>query len=42
MANSMREVTILHNPYNFGGTLLQPMGKVGCLVGKGPSTFPVM
>ncbi len=42
MANSTREVTILHNPYNFGGTLLCPTDKVGCLIGKGPSAFPVI
>jgi hypothetical protein len=42
MANSTREVTILHNPYNFSGTLLCPMDKVGCLVGKGPSAFPAI
>jgi hypothetical protein len=42
MANSMREITILHNPYNFGGTLLCPTDKVGCLVRKGPSAFPVI
>ncbi len=40
MANSKREVTILHNPYNFSGTLLHPTDKVGCLVGKGPSALP--
>ncbi len=42
MANSTREVTILHNPYNFGRTLLCPTDKVGCLVGKGPSAFPII
>jgi hypothetical protein len=42
MSNSTREVTIPHNPYNFGGTLLYPMDKVGCLIGKGPSAFPVI
>ncbi len=42
MANSTREVTILHNPYNFVRTLLCPTDKVGCLVGKGPSVFPVI
>ncbi len=41
-ANSTREVTILHKPYNFGGTLLCPTDKAGCLVGKGPSAFPVI
>jgi hypothetical protein len=42
MANSTKEVTILHNSYNFGGTLLCPMDKVGCLIGKGPSAFPII
>jgi hypothetical protein len=42
VANSTREVTILHNPYNFGRTLLCPTDKVGCLVGKGPSAFLVI
>jgi hypothetical protein len=42
MANSTREVTILHNPYNFGGPLLHPTDKVGCLIGKGPSAFLVI
>jgi hypothetical protein len=42
MANITREVTSLHNPYNFGGTLLCPTDKVGCLVGKGPSAFPLI
>jgi hypothetical protein len=42
MANSTRKVTILHNPYNFGGILLCPMDKVGCLIQKGSSAFPVI
>jgi hypothetical protein len=42
MANGTREVTILHNPYNFGGTLLCSTDKMGCLVGKGSSAFPVI
>jgi hypothetical protein len=42
MANSTREVTILHNPYNFGGTLLCPTDKIGCLIGKEPSAFPII
>ncbi len=42
MANSTREVTILHNPYNFGRNLLYPTDKVGCLVGKGSSAFPII
>jgi hypothetical protein len=42
MANSTREVTILYNPYNFGRTLLYPMDKVGCLVWKRPSAFPII
>ncbi len=42
MANSTRDVTILHNPYNFCVTLLCPTDKVGCLVGKEPSALPVI
>ncbi len=42
MANSTRKVTILHNPYSYGGALLCPTDMVGCLVGKGPSVFPIM
>jgi hypothetical protein len=42
IANSTREVTILQNPYNFGRTLICPTDKVGCLVGKGPSAFPII
>jgi hypothetical protein len=42
MANSTREVTILHNPYNFGRILLYPTDKVGCLVGIGHLAFPII
>ena len=42
MANSTREVTILHNDHNLGGTLLCLTDKVGCLVRKGPSAIPVI
>ena len=34
--NYMKEITILHNPNNFGRNLLLPTNKVGCLVGMGP------
>jgi hypothetical protein len=42
MANSTREITILHNLHNFGGTLFRPTNKVGCLVGTGPTSVPVI
>jgi hypothetical protein len=42
ISNSTREVTILHNPYNFGETLLCPTDKVGCLVRNGPSASPII
>jgi hypothetical protein len=41
-ANEKQGITILHHPYNFGGTLLRPSSKVGCLVGVGSSAVPVM
>jgi hypothetical protein len=34
--------SILHHPHIFGGTLLRPTNKVGCLVGIGPSAVPVI
>jgi hypothetical protein len=42
MANSTREITILHNLHNFGGALFRPTNKVGCLVGTGPTSVPVI
>jgi hypothetical protein len=42
VANDKKEVSILHHPHNFGGTLLRPTNKVGCLVGIGPSAVPVI
>jgi hypothetical protein len=42
VSSSTKEITILHNPHNFGGTLLRPMNKVGCLVGTGPVSIPVI
>ncbi len=42
MANDSKEVTIIHQPHNFGGTLLHPTDKVGCLVGMGPNATPVV
>ena len=42
VANISKEVTIIHHPHNFGGTLLLPTDKVGCLVGKGPNATPVI
>jgi hypothetical protein len=41
-ANEKKGVSILHHPHNFGGTLLRPTNKVGCLVGIGPSAVPVI
>jgi hypothetical protein len=41
-ANDKKEVSILHHPHNFGGTLLRPTNKVGCLVGIGPSAVPII
>jgi hypothetical protein len=40
--NNKKEIAILHHPHNFGGTLLHPSNKVGCLVRVGPSAVPVM
>jgi hypothetical protein len=39
-ANKKKGVSILHHPHNFGGTLLCPTNKVGCLVGIGPPPSP--
>jgi hypothetical protein len=41
-ANNKKEIAIIHHPHNFGGTLLCPSNKVGCLIGVGPSAIPVM
>jgi hypothetical protein len=40
--NLRKEIIFLHNPTNFGGTLLRPTDKVGCLVGIGPKAIPVI
>jgi hypothetical protein len=42
VANNLKEVTIIHHPHNIGGTLLCPTDKVGCLVGTGPNSTPVV
>ena len=42
VASSTRGITVPHNPHNFGGTLLRPTNKVGCLVGTGPVSIPVI
>ena len=42
MAISTRVITVLHNPHNFGGTLLRPVNKVGCLVRTDPVSIPVI
>ncbi len=41
-ANNKKGITILHHSYNFGGTLIRPSNKVGCLVGVGSSAVPVV
>ncbi len=41
-AKDKKGITILHHPYNFGGTLIRPSKKVGCLVGVGSSAVPVV
>jgi hypothetical protein len=41
-ANDEKGISILHHPHNFGGTLLCPSNKVGCLVGVGSSAVPVV
>jgi hypothetical protein len=41
-ANKKKGASNLHHPHNFGGTLLRPTNKVGCLVGIGPSAVPVV
>ncbi len=41
-ANKKKGITILHHPHNFGGTLLRPSNKVGCLVRVGSSAVPVV
>jgi hypothetical protein len=42
VANNKKGISILHHPHNFGGTLLRPSNKVGCLVGVGSSAVPVV
>jgi len=42
VATSTRAITVLHNPNNFGGTPLRPTNKVGCLVGTGPVSIPII
>jgi hypothetical protein len=41
-ANDKKGIAILHHPHNFGGTLLRPSNKVGCLVRVGPFAVPVV
>jgi hypothetical protein len=40
VANNTKGITVLYNPHIFGGTLLRPTNKVGCLVGTGPVSIP--
>ena len=44
IVNNSKEVSIIHHPHNFGGTLLRPAHnhKVGCLVGMGPNATLVV
>jgi len=42
VATSTRGITVLHNPHNFGGTLLRPTNNVGCLFGTGPVSIPII
>ena len=42
IANNSKKVSIIHHPHNFGGTLLRPTHKVGCLVGMGPNATLVV
>jgi hypothetical protein len=42
VANDPKDVTIIHHPHNFGGTLLCPTSKVGCLVRTGPNATPIV
>jgi hypothetical protein len=42
IANNSKEVSIIHHQHNFGGTLLRPTHKVGCLVGMGPNATSVV
>jgi len=41
-ANNRQEIVLLHNPKNFGGTLLRPTDKIGCLLGVGHNATPVI
>ena len=42
IANNSKEVSIIHHPHNFDGTLLCPTRKVGCLAGMGLNATPVI
>ena len=42
VANNTRRIIILHNPHNFGETLLHSTNKVRCLVGTSPVTIPII
>ena len=42
IVNNSKEVSIIHHTHNFGGTLLCPTHKVGCLVGMGPNATLVV
>ena len=41
VANHKKQVIILHNLKNYGGTILQPGNKVAALLGQGPNSHVV-
>ena len=41
-ANNKKEIVLLHNPKNFGGTLLCPTNKIVCLLGIGHNATPII
>ena len=41
-ANHKKEIILLHNPKNFGSTLLCPTKKIGCLLGIGHNAMPII
>ncbi len=42
VANSTKGIAVLYNPHNFGGILLRPTNKVGCLFRTGPVSIPII
>ena len=41
-ANHKKEIVLLHNPKNLGGTLLRPTNRIGCLLGISHNAMPVI